>query len=127
MAQQYGSLVNQLNAQGVIGQPVPVVGMGVTFLSWSDRAPGTIVNIFNIGKTQYLECQADDYVRVDNNGLSENQKYEYAPNPNGYINVFRVGRNGLWEACYKNQNGRYVKGNGGLRIGQRERYYDFTM
>ncbi|MBI0325563.1 hypothetical protein [Burkholderia plantarii] len=38
-------LVNHLQARAVIGQPEPVVGMGVTILAWTDRYAGTIVKI----------------------------------------------------------------------------------
>lgn len=125
---QTGSLVNHLQSRAVIGQPEPAIGMGVTFLSWTDREPGTIVNVFKIGKTQYIECTDDDYKRIDSNGISESQKYEYTTNPDGYRSTFRIGRSGKWESVSKNENGRYVKTGGyGLRIGQREKYHDFSF
>jgi hypothetical protein len=128
LGSQTNSVVNHLYSRAVIGQPEPVIGMGVTLLGWTDRNPATIIEIFQIGKTQYIACQNDNYVRVDGNGMSESQEYQYSPNPNGSRNVFRIGRNGLWEACALNENGRYVKTSGkGLRLGERERYYDFSF
>lgn len=128
LGNQTNSLVNHLQSRAVIGQPEPVVGMGVTMLGWTDRNPGTIAEVFKVGKTQYIAVQADNYRRIDNNGMSESQEYEYTPNPDAYREIFRIGRNGLWEACRLNENGRYVKTGGkGLRIGERERYYDFSF
>lgn len=128
LGNQTNSLVNHLQSRAVIGQPEPVVGMGATLLGWTDRNPATIVEVFKIGKTQYVLVQEDNAKRVDNNGMSEDQTYEYTPNPDAYKKAFRIGRNGLWEAVIKNENDRYVKSGGnGLRIGEREKYYDFSF
>jgi len=123
-----GSLINGLMSRQIIGAPTPEVGMGATMLSWTDRNPGTIIEVFKKGKTQYVKIQADDYRRIDNNGLSDCQDYEYNVDPEGHVRAYRVGKNGRWEACGINpETGRYVKRCGGLIIGEREKYHDFSF
>lgn len=123
------SLANNLLSRAVIGEPEPVVGMGVTFLRWTDREPGTIYGVFKAGKSTFITVAADDAKRIDKNGMSECQEYEYTPRPDGYKSVFRKNlKNGRWERVTKNQSGRWVKAGGeGLRIGEREKYYDFSF
>lgn len=128
LGSETASLVNHLQSRGVIGQPAPVVGMGVTFLHWTDRSPGTIFRVFTVGKTQYIECRADDYKRTDKNGMSEEQEYRFTTKVNGGRSYYRIGRNGLWEAVKQNEAGRWVKSGGaGLRIGDRDAYHDFSF
>lgn len=125
---QTASLVNHLHARGVIGQPTPVAGMGVTFLRWTDRSPGTIFRVFTVGKTQYIETRDDDYTRTDKNGMSESQEYTFKTRVNGRRRYFRIGRKGLWEEARQNEQGRWVKAGGpGLRIGDRGAYHDFSF
>jgi hypothetical protein len=40
---------------------------------------------------------------------------------------FEMDRKGQWRRCYFNNNGRLVFGTGGLIIGPRESYYDFSF
>jgi len=128
-AQQTGSLVNHLFARGVKGQPTPEVGMGATLLSYTDRHAATICKVETIRGVLYIGVQADNAVRIDKNGMSESQEYSYLPDPNGYVQMFRLGKSGMWEAIVKNtETGRWKKtNNGGLRIGHRETYHDFSF
>lgn len=128
-AQQTGSLVNHLFARGVKGQPTPEVGMGATLLSYTDRHAATICSVETIRGTLYISVQEDNAVRTDSNGMSESQEYTYTPNPDGYVKTFRLGKKGMWEAVYKNpETGRWnVSQVGGLRIGSRETYHDFSF
>jgi hypothetical protein len=128
-AQQTGNLVNHLHARSVIGQPTPEVGMAATILGGRDRYPATIVEVFKKGKMQYVVVQHDNYKRIDENGMSECQEYEYTANPEGPKNTYRIGRHGMWERVYfKEDTKRYVISRGnGLRIGHREAFYDFTF
>ena len=64
----YGSLVNRIQENSVIGQPIPTVGMGVTILGYSDRHPGTIIEVSKTGRS--IKLQEDNWVRVDKNGMS---------------------------------------------------------
>lgn len=98
-------------------QPLPVVGMGVTYGCWTDRMAGTIIEVSDSGKT--IKVQADTATRIDSNGMSECQDYTYSPNPNGAIMVFKItSRKGhkAWRS-----NG-YVAGLGGRRA-----YHDFSF
>ena len=111
---KYGSLVNILEDGVKIGEIK--VGTGVTMLSWTDRIPGTIIEVGN----NYIKVQEDIYKRVDNNGMSDCQDYEYTPNPNGTIKTYKKARNGKFTDTGKNSGS-------GLIIGYRERYFDYSF
>lgn len=107
---------------GTNGQPVPEVGMGATVLMWSDRHPATIVAVVTFkggaraGQVKEIHVQQDDAKRVDNNGMSESQTYEFTPNKDAGIQIFKVTKSGAF------------KGSGGqLRIGERDKYHDFSF
>ena len=122
---QTGSLVNHLYSRMTIGEPEPTVGMGVTMLSWTDRDAGTIVEV-NM-KKRYIAVTEDNKKRTDNNGISESQEYEYTTVMDGHRYYYRKDKKGQWRRCYHNQNGRLIYGTGGLSIGHRESYYDFSF
>ena len=122
---QTGSLVNHLYSRSVNGQPVPTIGMGATILNWTDRKAGTIIEV---NKT-IIRVQEDNATRIDNNGMSECQEYEYTANPDGYVHTFRQDKNGMWSAVYFNEKTkRYNKSGGsGVLIGRREQYHDYSF
>jgi hypothetical protein len=124
-----GNVVNHLYSRMVIGQPDPVIGMGATLLHWSDRTPATITNVFTVGKSVIIETREDNYQRIDSNGMSEEQDYEFTPNENGSIRFFRRDADGSWSAVKRNTTtGRWNKhGGAGVLIGVRERYYDYSF
>lgn len=126
---QTNSLVNHLYSRAVIGQPDPQVGMGATLLGWTDRYPGTVIEVFKIGKAVAIKVQADKYKRIDKNGMSESQEYEYTQDPNGSVYVFKQSSDEMWSQVHKNQEtGRWnVSRRKGLRLGEREMYYDFSF
>lgn len=99
---------------GTVGAPEPEVGMGATILMWSDRHAATIVRVT---KTQ-VHVQRDKATRIDNNGMSESQRYTFEPNPEAAVEVFR-----------KRKGNRWVLSGGGasLRIGDRSSYHDFSF
>ena len=121
------SLVNHLYSRATEGEPEPVVGMPATLLSWTDRNPATVIEV-NMSK-RYIVVQDDDYRRVDSNGLSESQEYQYTPNPDAPKRIFRKDRKGQWVQHRLNpETNRLVQARGcGLRLGERERYYDFSF
>jgi glyoxylate utilization-related uncharacterized protein len=127
-AQQTGSLVNHLYARGTKGQPEPVVGMGATFLHYTDRSAGTISKVETIKGVLYIEVQGDLSIRTDKNGFSESQVYTYIPQPDAHASRWRF-KNDRWEQIYLNtETNRWkVSKNGGLRIGSRETYHDFSF
>ena len=126
----YGSLINRLQERMVIGAPAPAIGMGVTMTSYSDRHAGTIIKIEKTGKSLLIHVQQDNVKRRDNNGISESQDYEFSPNPNGPVYYYKQKKpNSRWVQMYINpETGRFNKSNaGGLFVGERDEYYDFSF
>ena len=126
---QTGSLVNHLYSRMTKGQPEPVVGMGATLLGWTDRHPATVVEVTKSKKGEWIiTVQEDNAQRTDNNGFSESQSYEYTANPDGHKSMFRYEDGKGWREVRKNPKGRLVlTGGGGVRIGEREKYHDFSF
>jgi hypothetical protein len=129
---QTGSLTNHLYSRMTIGQPEPVVGMGVTVLGWTDRHPGTIIKLSTTKLSQTVALvQEDKATRTDGNGMSECQSYSYEANPEGRLWNFRQTKTGSWEEVTFNQRtGRFNKAEGGgygLRIGERDKYHDYSF
>lgn len=118
----YGSFTNMIAHNS--GTTEPEVGMGATYLGWSDRHPYTIIEVVRFksgasaGKIKGVFAQADEAIRTDNYGMSDIQSWEYKPNPNGSIEYFPLRK-----------NGRFSKGPnwGTLSIGVRDRYHDFSF
>ena len=126
LGSQTGSVMNHLYSRMTVGEPLPFVGMGVTMLSWTDRHAGTIVEVNT--KKNYIVVTDDDCKRIDSNGMSECQAYEYTTNPDGYKRYFRKDKKGEWRSMRFNENNRLVYSRGmGLRIGKREKYHDFSF
>ena len=113
----YGSLVNQL--LGTASDLVPVVGMGATKIMWSDRKPYTVVEVIN---TTTVVVQEDDYKRVDTNGMSDSQSYEFSPNPEGIKYTVTRRKNGQWV-----RKGSSMKDGAKFCLGTRDKYHDFSF
>jgi hypothetical protein len=128
---QTNSLTNHLYSRMVIGQPEPAVGMGATILAWTERYPATIAKIIwsGLGHRMLIEVQEDKATRVDNRGMCESQEWSYESNPNGCKRTFRRSASGCWqEVTFNERTKRWNKTEGhGLRIGEREKYYDFSF
>lgn len=114
-----GSLINHVMSGN--GTLVPEAGMGCTILGWTDRHAATIVEIKRDGKL--IGIRQDDAKRVDQNGMSEDQTYEYSPNPAAPIQWFswRPQAQRFCEVGARTGEGR------GLRIGSRNEYHDFSF
>lgn len=121
---QTGSLVNHIYSRAAAS--TPMVGEGATLLSWTDRYPATVVEVFTHGKYDYFVVQEDSATRVDDYGMSDAQSYEYSCNPQGRLSTFRV-KNGGFEAVRQNENGRWVKSYGSVAVGRREKYHDYSF
>lgn len=115
-----GSLINNIYANSK--QVVPIVGMGATMLMFSDRHAGTIVEVLkkSKGEVKGFVWQQDNAKRIDKNGMSESQQYEYSANIDGpkYEVILR-------------KNGRYVRKGESLNgtsfaLDSRMEYYDFS-
>ena len=111
---RFGSFTNTI-LEGAV--PVPEIGMGVTRLSWSDRDPYTIVKVIS---PKRIVVKEDDAKRIDTNGMSECQTYEYTRNDNNPEVILTLRKYG-WR-----QVGDGKKGTG-WRIGEREKYHDYSF
>jgi hypothetical protein len=124
-----GSLMNHLYSRMTKGQPEPVVGMGATLLGWTDRDPGTVIEVIKTKRGVIVAVQEDTAQRTDKNGFSESQEYEYSANPNGRIEYFRYEEGNGWRGVSpgKKLSSWKLNGGKGLRIGEREKYHDFSF
>ena len=113
-----GNLVNLIYERSA--NPAPIVGDGATILSWSDRHAGTIIEVANGGKT--ITVQEDLVTRMDSNGLSDAQSYDYERNPNGSTTIFTLRKNGRWVT-----QGESMRGGRGVSLGVRDHYFDYSF
>lgn len=121
---QTGSLVNHMLSRAVIGQPAPFAGMGVTFLSWTDRNPGTVFRVFQVGSRQMMQTR-DDCPAWD---IPDDPKVEATfsikTRVNGHQRYWRLDGD-TWRAVRQNDAGRWVlTGGNGIRLGERDYYRD---
>lgn len=115
----YGNLNNRFmeNCRGA----KPEVGMGVTQCLWSDRHPWEVIAVKD---DRHITIRELDSKRIDHNGMSECQEYEYFSNPNNRVyELFRTKR-GKWVIRVGT---RGVDDSYGWYIGRAEEYYDFTF
>lgn len=94
----------------------PQIGEGATVRVGSDAYPYTIIDISDSGKTIYL--REDKVERIDNNGMSELQEYNYFRNPEGKEIKATRRKNGSWKTTGNNCP---------VSIGIRCRFYDFSF
>ena len=90
------SLVNYMDGRSKY--PDPVVGMGATRLMYTDRKPLTIVEVLRTksGTLVGVKVQEDNARRIDSNGMSESQEYEYSPNPEAAVRIYTLRGNGAF-------------------------------
>lgn len=122
---QTGSLVNHILSKSASKDPQ--IGDGATILSWSDRDPATV--FFYDQKKKIVGIKEDNYKRIDNNGLSESQEYEYTSDPAGYMRYYKKNKNGGWDRVVLNSGtNRWIKsGSDVIVIGRREKYHVFPF
>lgn len=97
----------------------PEVGMGATILMWTDRLPATVVEVVSPKK---IVIQHDDAKRIDNNGMSEAQDYEFTPNLDAAKETYTQRKDGQWV-----REGSPMKGGTRIILGARRKYYDFSF
>lgn len=113
----YGSMVNLLIDSGHQGKD-PEVGDPATLIEWSDRHAATVTAVTRFktgqraGQVRSISVRPDNARRIDNNGMSESQTYEFTPDPSRLEQTFRV-----------NKHGRTP----GLAVGFRSEYYDYSF
>ena len=112
-----GSLQNRL--MELWKTPEPVVGMGVTECQWSDRTPWEIIQVID---DRHIIVRELDAKRVDRNGLSEMQEYEYSSNPENRTAKLFMTKQGHWRECVGRSLGctKFV-------LGRAEKYWDPTF
>ena len=119
---QTGSLVNSIMSS-TVGSEI-AVGTPATFLSWTDRSPGTIIKVFKKGAYTYLNVRRDivEY-HEDRSG-----NFTIVDGSDEHFSTFRFktdGSSGFQKVEINPATGRYIKyGDGGLAVGVREHYYD---
>lgn len=117
----HGSLVNTMLSSSASKEPQ--VGDGVTRIFWTDRAPGTVVEVERFktgqraGQVKAVLVTWDKATRTDSNGMSDAQTYSYETVWDGPRHRFTLRKNGDWQSS---RGGRIV-------IGYREKYYDYSF
>jgi hypothetical protein len=121
----HGSLQNRLYEAMTVDAPEPFVGQAATITSYTDRHAATVKS----WDGKILAVTHDQVKRVDDNGLSESQTYEYTTDFNGVECHYRRAKDGRWERVFfNNQTKRWKKTNSsGLILGFREEYFDFSF
>lgn len=120
---QGGGLINRL--QEATTAPVPTVGMGGTTMSYSDRHPVTVVSVGPLNKKSpagRIGVQEDHAKRIDGNGMSECQDYEFTPNPKAPIVFYTIRKTGQYI-----REGESLKNGQVVVLGYRDKYHDFSF
>ena len=98
---EYGSLTNRLeencyfsNTKGNIQ-----VGTPCTIYSWSDTHPYEVIEVIN---QEHLIIRQLDAKRIDKNGMSDCQEYEYSSNPNNWTREIKLTKYGWKEVMRYN-------------------------
>ncbi|MFM6944975.1 MAG: hypothetical protein ACKOXV_06830 [Bacteroidota bacterium] len=111
------SLIN--NIMIASNAPEVSIGTGATKLMYTDRYPFTVIDVIN---ENTLVLQADDYERVDNNGMSDCQEYVFTQNPTNPTYIVTKRKNGYWVT-----KGQGLKNGQHWSIGTRSRHFDFSF
>lgn len=99
---------------------VPVVGMGVTFMSWHDRNPGTIQEVFTQGKYLYIGCTPDE-VSIYDNIVAFVQRPD---RPRVYFRQPKANPEAQFQGTSKVHTGRWRRTLYIARLGVREHHKD---
>lgn len=144
----YGGLINRIMED--TRSATPTVGMGGTIPHYSDRSSVTVVEVSPDGKT--LWYTGDTAKRVDSNGMSESQSYEYTTNWDAPRGLAKLDKTGRWRVyapvsemrSFTNADGkvdwgwvavkhaktgkpRWRKTAEVLLLGTRDTYYDYSF
>ena len=101
------------------------IGDGVTLNYYSDEKPATVIEIDPKGK--WIKVQMDIAKRIDKNGMSDCQEYEYFRDENGYIRTFYKTR--IKDYTLFTDTGRSTYDSYGiyLSLKVRRKYFDYTF
>lgn len=120
-----GSATNHVLSRQTEGQPDPAKGMGATLLGWSDRYAVTIIAIDG----DIITVQEDHAKRLDDNGASEDQSYEYSADTEAPARQYRRTANGSWEQVTRLHHAsrwEVVPSGYSLLVGRRDHFFDFA-
>lgn len=92
----------------------PEIGMGATLQIGSDSYPYTIISIVNDKK---IIIQEDKSIRIDDNGMSDQQIYKYEQDIDGLTDKASLRKDGHFHLIGRQSI---------VHIGNRRRYYDFS-
>lgn len=87
----YGCLTNRLEEGKQFVDEIKV-GTGVTEYHYSDRTPYEVIEVID---QKHIVIRALDFIRIDNNGMSDAQSYEYISNEKN-VKYELVLRNNIW-------------------------------
>jgi hypothetical protein len=114
---QTGSLINVIHDR--TRDATPEVGMGVTFLYWTDRGAGTIVEVLN---ERTIVVKGDTAIRIDKGGMTDAQDYRYEHATSPGSSTFTLRKNGRWV-----KRGQDQKNGQRIAVGYRDAYYDYSF
>ena len=117
------SFVNHLYSR--TAEPAPVVGMGATLLMYTDRDAYTVVS----WDGKILGVTSDTANRIDSNGMSDSQDYEYVSNFNATPEFYKKDKKNNWVRIVMNkETGRWKQYRcGNLKVGFRDAYHDYSF
>lgn len=119
----YGNFFNSIYANAGVDEPQ--VGMGATYIAWSDRYAYTVVEVLRYksgakaGQVKAVVATRDIATRTDGHGMSDSQSYSYQTNPDAKRETYTL-----------RGNGRFIRSGGNhgvLAIGDRREYYDYSF
>ena len=113
----YGSIDNRMMENAKM--PAPLVGMGATEMCYTDRHPYEIIAVKD---DRHITVRELDWKRIDTNGMSDCQDYEYFSNPENRTAELFLTKDGKW----RERIGRRL-GCNGFCLGFAERYHDFSF
>jgi len=137
-----GSILNRIDEHRCYKKEnEPKVGMGATEYMWTDRHPYSVIQVDKKWKGKNFDIvviQRDDAKRVDNNGMSESQTYEYTPNKDGkkiylkgleFMHPDGIPVKVYHEVRWNEQTNRWNKCLYGTKVGfgHRQHYHDFSF
>ena len=98
MTQMYGSLLNRWAEEINHNGHKVEIGMGVTEMCYSDRHAYEVIAIKD---DRHITIRRLKAKRIDNNGLSECQNYEYTSDPDGATRELFLTKKGQWRGRYR--------------------------
>ena len=119
-------MINDILKHAVVGQPEPTVGMGCTILSYSDRDAASITAVVHERGMTRVYVQEDKAKCVKGSTHDGSAEYEFQRDSNGRQHVFKKSPSGIWQCVVFNPDTKRwnKRDHPGLRIGQRQHYYD---